>query len=84
MQKRNCGIQGTKATKGTGGTRAATVLARVALLSCWLLAFTAAAAPTPPNWPQFRGVNAAGVSTEARPPLKIGPAEGVLWKVEVP
>lgn len=38
----------------------------------------------PPNWPQFRGVNSAGVETAARPPVKIGPSEGVLWKIEVP
>jgi outer membrane protein assembly factor BamB len=36
------------------------------------------------NWPQFRGVNAAGVSTVARPPEKFGPTENVLWHVPVP
>jgi outer membrane protein assembly factor BamB len=35
-------------------------------------------------WPQFRGVNSAGVAPDATPPLKIGPTEGVLWSVEVP
>jgi outer membrane protein assembly factor BamB len=41
------------------------------------------AAP-PPNWPQFRGANGAGVATGARPPVKIGPTESVLWRVDVP
>jgi outer membrane protein assembly factor BamB len=37
------------------------------------------------QWPQFRGPNAAGVgAVDARPPVKIGPSENVLWKVEVP
>lgn len=36
-------------------------------------------------WPQFRGPNGSGVaSAGAKPPLEIGPASGVLWKVEVP
>ncbi len=37
------------------------------------------------NWPQFRGVDGAGVAAvEARPPLKIGPNENVKWSVAVP
>ncbi len=45
----------------------------------------AAAESSPPHWPQFRGVNGTGVAAaEATPPVKIGPAEGVLWKVEAP
>ncbi len=36
------------------------------------------------NWPQFRGVNSAGVSSDAKPPATFGPNENVLWKVEVP
>jgi outer membrane protein assembly factor BamB len=35
-------------------------------------------------WPMFRGPNGSGVSDTARPPLKFGPDENVLWKVEVP
>ena len=35
------------------------------------------------NWPQFRGVNAAGVAAGARPPEKIGPNDNVLWRVPV-
>jgi outer membrane protein assembly factor BamB len=37
------------------------------------------------QWPQFRGPNASGVAAiDARPPLKISPSEGVIWKIEVP
>lgn len=36
------------------------------------------------NWPQFRGVNATGVSATAKPPEKFGPDEAVLWRVPVP
>src|SRR3954447_3778804 len=39
--------------------------------------------PTP-NWPQFRGANAAGVSADAKPPEKFGPGENELWHVAVP
>ena len=35
-------------------------------------------------WPQFRGPNASGVAPAARPPVRIGPKEGVQWSVEVP
>src|SRR5262245_7908065 len=45
--------------------------------------FLVQAAP-PQNWPQFRGINGAGIAVDARPPLKIGPSESVLWSVEVP
>ena len=48
-----------------------------------LLANAVCAAPAP--WPQFRGVNAAGVAAaDARPPAKFGPEENVLWHVAVP
>lgn len=36
------------------------------------------------NWPQFRGVNAAGLAPDTRPPEKIGPEDNVLWRVAVP
>ncbi len=36
------------------------------------------------SWPMFRGPNASGVSTDAAPPVEIGPEAGVLWKAEVP
>jgi outer membrane protein assembly factor BamB len=41
-------------------------------------------AALPENWPQFRGVNAAGVSADARPPARFGPGENVIWRVAVP
>jgi len=38
-----------------------------------------------PRWPQFRGVNGAGLAAVgAQPPVKFGPQENVLWQVEVP
>jgi outer membrane protein assembly factor BamB len=35
-------------------------------------------------WPAFRGPNSSGVSTEGKPPIKIGPTNSVLWKIQVP
>lgn len=37
-----------------------------------------------PQWPQFRGANGAGVSADAKPPVKIGPQEKVRWSIAVP
>src|SRR2546430_1935360 len=37
-----------------------------------------------PSWPAFRGPNSSGVLTDAKPPIKIGPTNLVLWKIEVP
>uniref|UniRef100_UPI0039C917C2 outer membrane protein assembly factor BamB family protein n=1 Tax=Horticoccus sp. 23ND18S-11 TaxID=3391832 RepID=UPI0039C917C2 len=49
----------------------------------WLT--TSALFGTPPNWPQFRGVDGAGVAAaSAKPPVKIGPTENVRWSVPVP
>lgn len=59
-------------------------------LGCWLgvvltTAYGLGATELDPgNWPQFRGPNASGYSGTANPPTRIGPAEGVLWQVEVP
>ena len=52
----------------------------------FLLATSAliAAETSAPNWPQFRGPNGAGVSADAKPPVKISPTENVLWSIEVP
>jgi outer membrane protein assembly factor BamB len=38
----------------------------------------------PPNWPQFRGPNASGVSEEAKPPIEFGPEKNLRWKTAVP
>ena len=35
-------------------------------------------------WPRFRGPNGAGTIPGATPPLRIGPDQGVHWKVAVP
>src|SRR5438105_2783832 len=37
-----------------------------------------------PAWPAFRGPNSSGVSLEAKPPVKIGPTNSVVWKIPVP
>ncbi len=37
-----------------------------------------------PAWPAFRGPNSSGVSTEGKPPVRIGPTNSVLWKIQVP
>jgi outer membrane protein assembly factor BamB len=36
------------------------------------------------QWAQFRGPSGAGIAPHARPPVKFGPTENVLWRVEVP
>ena len=36
------------------------------------------------SWPAFRGPNSSGISASAKPPVKIGPKEGVLWSIDVP
>jgi outer membrane protein assembly factor BamB len=45
------------------------------------LIVNAAAAPA---WPQFRGPNATGVAEDSKPPEKFGPAENVLWQIDLP
>ena len=60
-----------------------TLFSSVLVLSIATSALIAAETATP-NWPQFRGVNGAGVSTDAKPPVKISPTENVLWSIEVP
>jgi len=49
-----------------------------------LLLTTSALSAAAPNWPQFRGPNASGVSDDARPPVQFGPGSNQLWKVTVP
>ncbi len=36
------------------------------------------------EWPQFRGVNCAGVGRGAAPPVEIGPETNVVWKTPLP
>lgn len=42
------------------------------------------AAEREPNWPQFRGVNGAGLALGGRIPLAFGPETNLLWKTAVP
>src|SRR5262249_1658302 len=55
----------------------------VVLLACNAVLLSAAEKPLG-NWPQFRGPNASGVAIAAKPPVKFGPSNGVLWRIEVP
>jgi outer membrane protein assembly factor BamB len=48
------------------------------------LLVVSASAKDVPNWPAFRGPNSSGVSLTAKPPIKIGPEEKTVWKIEVP
>ena len=52
----------------------------------YLVAITAASVVrgATPAWPAFRGPNSSGVSADAKPPIKIGPTNSVLWKIQVP
>ncbi|MEO5895133.1 MAG: PQQ-binding-like beta-propeller repeat protein [Vicinamibacterales bacterium] len=36
------------------------------------------------NWPQWRGVNGQGISTETQLPTEWGPDRNIAWKVELP
>jgi outer membrane protein assembly factor BamB len=36
------------------------------------------------DWPRFRGVNGAGVSSSHGLPVEFGPGKNVLWKVDAP
>ena len=52
------------------------------LLTCFMPVVLGAAEPL--TWPSFRGLNASGISSSARPPVNIGPSNRVAWKVSVP
>src|SRR3954471_12923403 len=56
------------------------------LFALLMLACTAAAARADDAlaWPQFRGPNGSAVADGQKPPVEIGPAKNVLWKVPVP
>lgn len=36
------------------------------------------------NWPAWRGPDATGVSSTAKPPLEWGETKNIRWKVEIP
>jgi outer membrane protein assembly factor BamB len=54
------------------------------LLCIWLAGSGSAVLGATVSWPAFRGPNCSGVSSDARPPIKIGPTNSVLWKIQVP
>jgi outer membrane protein assembly factor BamB len=58
--------------------RALSYLALVTLM------FTPVVRGSTPAWPAFRGPNSSGVSSDAKPPIKISPTNSVLWKIQVP
>ena len=52
------------------------------LVGCFCLMLTSVSAAE--DWPQFRGHNARGVSTESRNlPVRFSTTEGVLWSIEL-
>jgi outer membrane protein assembly factor BamB len=53
-------------------------------LFCLLLGAWTGLAKDFPSWPAFRGPNSSGVSLTAKPPVKFGPNERALWKIDVP
>lgn len=53
-------------------------LASVALLASWREISAAG------EWPQFRGPNASGVSSETGLPLEFGPEKNTVWKTPLP
>jgi len=55
-----------------------------ALFCLFAVAAASVARGATPSWPAFRGPNSSGVSTEAKPPVKIGPTNSVLWKIPIP
>ena len=55
-----------------------------ALLCVVLAASVLAVQGATTSWPGFRGPNSSGVSADAKPPIKIGPTNLVLWKIQVP
>jgi len=55
-----------------------------ALLYVGMAASVLAVHGAAPSWPAFRGPNSSGVLADAKPPIKIGPTNLVLWKIQVP
>jgi len=56
----------------------------VALCCSILVAATGLIRGATDVWPTFRGPNCSGVAADAKPPVKIGPTNAVLWKVPLP
>lgn len=58
------------------------LLLMAALATCFTS--TLLAESTLPNWPQFRGPNAAGIADDAQAPIHFGPETNLRWKTVVP
>jgi len=54
------------------------------LLSLCLVPSAPAAEKIHGTWSQFHGDNGSGIAGNARPPVKFGPTDGVVWSVDVP
>lgn len=54
------------------------------MAATFTIAASAAARLGAENWPQWRGPNSQGVSTETRLPTEWGPTSNLAWKVELP
>jgi len=53
---------------------------RLSLVCCGLLCLPSAGQAD--NWPQFRGPNGSGISTETNLPSEWGPDKNIAWKVK--
>jgi outer membrane protein assembly factor BamB len=49
-----------------------------------LLALCTSASIAGENWPRFRGVNGAGVSTSRKLPIEVGAQKNLIWKIAAP
>lgn len=54
------------------------------VIASLLLPFTPLMARSEENWPQFRGPNALGISTNTKTPSKWSPKENIAWKTDIP
>ena len=54
------------------------------LLVCIALATSTMAAPAESGWPNWRGPNADGTSSDAKPPLEWSATKNVRWKTPIP
>ena len=59
-------------------------LGLVVLLSVGLISTTFAQEKDGGNWPSFRGPNANGTSSSAKPPTEWSETKNVKWKVDIP
>ncbi len=68
-----------------GGLRRGANPATILLMAAFPAGFSAPGAPAlDSNWPQFRGPNAQGISTQGHLPERWSTTENVAWKAEIP